>query len=60
MDGKEAVSTCDIGAGRRPRGPEMLEFVESYRRRAGVQSGRVGVNGRAPVEASTGHGETGS
>jgi formate dehydrogenase major subunit len=48
------VSTCDIRPGRRPRGPELLELVESYRRRAGVASGRVGVNGRAPVEASTG------
>jgi formate dehydrogenase major subunit len=48
------VSTCDIVAGRRPRGPELLELVESYRRRAGVASGRVGRNGRAPVEASTG------
>ncbi|RBY87413.1 formate dehydrogenase [Blastococcus sp. TF02A-26] len=57
---EDKVSTCDIVPGRRPRGPEMLEFVESYRRRAGVASGRVGVNGRAPVEASTGHTETGS
>jgi formate dehydrogenase major subunit len=48
------VSTCDIRPGRRPRGAELLELVESYRRRAGVESGRVGVNGRAPVEASTG------
>ncbi len=48
------VSTCDIRPGRRPRGRELLELVESYRRRAGVQSGRVGLNGRAPVEASTG------
>jgi formate dehydrogenase major subunit len=46
------VSTCDIIPGRRPRGPELLEFVEAYRRRAGVDSGRVGVNGRDPVEAS--------
>jgi formate dehydrogenase major subunit len=49
---EDKVSTCDIVAGRRPRGPEMLELVESYRRRAGVESGRVGVNGRAPVEGS--------
>ena len=41
------VSTCDIVPGRRPRGAELLEFVESYRRRAGVESGRVGRNGRA-------------
>ena len=30
------VATCDIVAGRRPRGPQLLEFVEGYRRRAGV------------------------
>jgi formate dehydrogenase major subunit len=47
---EDKVSTADIRPGRRPRGPEMLELVESYRRRAGVQSGRVGVNGRAPDE----------
>ena len=33
------VATCDIQPGRRPRGPELLEFVESYRRRAGVEPG---------------------
>ncbi|SNR45861.1 formate dehydrogenase major subunit [Blastococcus mobilis] len=52
------ASTCDIVAGRRPRGPELLEFVESYRRRAGVESGRVGVNGRDPVAADAGEGST--
>jgi formate dehydrogenase major subunit len=30
------VSTCDVVAGRRPRGQELLAFVEGYRRRAGV------------------------
>ncbi|RCW46288.1 formate dehydrogenase major subunit, partial [Halopolyspora algeriensis] len=30
------ASTCDIRPGRRPRGPELLEFVDSYRRRAGI------------------------
>ena len=30
------VATCDIRPGRRPRGRELLEFVEGYRRRAGV------------------------
>jgi formate dehydrogenase major subunit len=45
------VSSCDIVPGRRPRGPELLEFVESYRRRAGVASGKVGVNGREPVQS---------
>ncbi|MCF6508435.1 formate dehydrogenase [Blastococcus sp. MG754426] len=52
------VSTCDIVAGRRPRGPELLEFVEAYRRRAGVESGKVGVNGRDPVAAQAGEGST--
>ena len=33
------ASTCDIRPGRRPRGPELLEFVEDYRRRAGVRVG---------------------
>jgi formate dehydrogenase major subunit len=28
--------TCDIRPGRRPRGPELLAYVEAYRRRAGV------------------------
>ncbi|MCU1615562.1 MAG: molybdopterin dinucleotide-binding region [Frankiales bacterium] len=54
------AATCDIQPGPRPRGPALLEFVESYRRRAGVESGKVGVNGRAPVEDSTGAQETGS
>ncbi|AKT52920.1 formate dehydrogenase [Arsenicicoccus sp. oral taxon 190] len=30
------VGACDIRAGRRPRGPELLELVRSYRTRAGV------------------------
>jgi formate dehydrogenase major subunit len=54
------VSTCDIQPGRRPRGPELLDYVEAHRKRAGVESGRVGVNGRAPVESSTGSEQTGS
>lgn len=29
------VGTCDIQPGRRPVGPALLEYVESYRRRAG-------------------------
>ncbi|MGI8947824.1 MAG: hypothetical protein ACR2FV_07610, partial [Ornithinimicrobium sp.] len=33
------VGTCDIRPGRRPRGPELLEYVEDYRRRAGVTPG---------------------
>jgi formate dehydrogenase major subunit len=30
------VATCDIRPGRRPRGAARLEFVENYRRRAGI------------------------
>jgi formate dehydrogenase major subunit len=30
------AATCDIRAGRRPRGPALTAFVEQYRRRAGV------------------------
>ena len=44
------VGTCDIRPGRRPRGPALVEFVEEYRRRAGVKSGVVPVGGRAPIE----------
>jgi formate dehydrogenase major subunit len=44
------VATCDIRPGRRPRGPELVAFVEEYRRRAGVDSGAVPVGGRAAVE----------
>jgi formate dehydrogenase major subunit len=57
---EDKVSTADIRPGRRPRGPELVDFVESYRMRAGVASGRVGVNGHAPVESATGSEETGS
>ena len=34
------VATCDIQPGRRPRGPALVEYVEDYRRRAGVEPGR--------------------
>jgi formate dehydrogenase major subunit len=57
---EDKVSTADIRPGRRPRGPELIDFVESYRARAGVASGRVGPNGRAPVESSTGMEQAGS
>lgn len=30
------VLTCDIRPGRRPRGPALLEYVQDYRRRAGI------------------------
>jgi formate dehydrogenase major subunit len=48
------ASTCDIQPGRRPRGPELVAFVEEYRRRAGVGSGLIPVGGRAPAEAEIG------
>jgi formate dehydrogenase major subunit len=32
------VATCDIRPGRRPRGPDRLKLVESYRQKAGVKS----------------------
>ncbi|PVZ08292.1 formate dehydrogenase major subunit [Actinomycetospora cinnamomea] len=35
------VATCDIQPGRRPRGPALLEFVESHRRKAGVEPGGI-------------------
>jgi formate dehydrogenase major subunit len=30
------AATCDIRPGRRSRGPDLLEFVDEYRRRAGI------------------------
>ena len=33
------AGTCDIRAGRRPRGPALGRLVEEYRRRAGIQGG---------------------
>jgi formate dehydrogenase major subunit len=30
------AASCDIVPGRRPRGPALLEFVDGYRRRAGI------------------------
>ncbi|MEN3285480.1 MAG: formate dehydrogenase major subunit [Solirubrobacteraceae bacterium] len=32
--GEYKAFTCDVRAGRRPRGPALLELVDSYRRRA--------------------------
>jgi formate dehydrogenase major subunit len=54
------AATCDIRPGRRPRGRDLVAFVEAYRLRAGVPSGLVGVNGRATVEASKGEEQAGS
>ena len=30
------VTTCDVRAGRRPRGRQLLDYVADYRRRAGI------------------------
>ena len=30
------VTTCDVRSGRRPRGPELLDYVQGYRSSAGV------------------------
>jgi formate dehydrogenase major subunit len=44
------AATCDIRPGRRPRGPELVSFLEQYRVRAGIKSGAVPVGGRVAVE----------
>ena len=31
------AATCDIRPGRRPRGPQLVEFLTEYRRRAGLE-----------------------
>ncbi len=31
------VATCDVRAGRRPRGPALIELVARYRRAAGLE-----------------------
>jgi formate dehydrogenase major subunit len=36
------AGTCDIRPGRRPRGPALVELVESYRRRARAGATRPG------------------
>jgi formate dehydrogenase major subunit len=30
------VASCDVQPGRRPRGPALLDYVDAYRRRAGI------------------------
>ena len=37
---QDKVGTCDIQPGRRPRGPELLTYIEEYRRRAGIGTTR--------------------
>jgi formate dehydrogenase major subunit len=44
--GEYKALTCDVRPGRRPRGPELLELVDSYRRRAA----EAGVHEPAPRE----------
>jgi formate dehydrogenase major subunit len=46
------AATCDIRPGRRPQGKELVDFLEEYRTRAGVQTGHIPVGGRAPVETA--------
>ena len=36
---QDKVGTCDIQPGRRPRGPDLLDYLEGYRRRAGLSGG---------------------
>jgi formate dehydrogenase major subunit len=47
------ASTCDIVAGRRPRGAAKLAFVEAYRQRAGVteETGMAPSAGGGPSDA---------
>jgi formate dehydrogenase major subunit len=37
---QDKVGTCDIRPGRRPRGTDLLEYVDEYRRRAGLDETR--------------------
>jgi formate dehydrogenase major subunit len=30
------VATCDVRRGRRPRGPALRDYIDDYRRRAGI------------------------
>jgi formate dehydrogenase major subunit len=41
------VATCDVQPGRRPRGPALTEFVDGYRRRAGIVPGERSPEDRA-------------
>jgi formate dehydrogenase major subunit len=53
------AATCDIRPGRRPRGKALIEFMEDYRKRAGMDSGLVPVGGRAPVDSVSGEAKPG-
>ncbi len=43
---QDKVGTCDIQPGRRPRGPELLDYVAGYRERADATHGAEGTVGR--------------
>jgi formate dehydrogenase major subunit len=47
------VASCDIRPGRRPIGPALLDYVEGYRRRAGITV-RTGNEQRTPLSADEG------
>ena len=36
---QDKVGTCDVQPGRRPRGPDLVAYVEEYRHRAGMDGG---------------------
>ena len=42
-----------------PKGAALTEFLEDYRKRAGMESGLVPVGGRAPVEDVSGEAKPG-
>jgi formate dehydrogenase major subunit len=51
------VGTCDVRAGRRPAGAELLRLVEDYRRRSGVSDDHarpIVTTGAAPSEHDDG------
>lgn len=47
------VGTCDVQPGRRPRGAELLDYVEAYRKRAGADGvrGNPILTGRSDARA---------
>jgi formate dehydrogenase major subunit len=51
------VATCDVRAGRRPRGPALLEYIAEYRQRAGITR-ETGTN-LDTTQRSTQHSEPG-
>ncbi len=60
------VASCDIQPGRRPKGPALLDYVQEYRRRAGitiftgneVRSGDPGSGGAAALMRAAADGDT--